>query len=228
MNELAVSIGVILFPGLVTTLICDKIASHSPKWGVFKYGVYSFVFGVFCYAGVQGIDVLWFWTEKLLCNSSKEPYFPLHVWTIDTLQKADINLKEVVYATLVSPIVAVFATTINNYKILNKISKIIRVSDKFGDENLFSYYLNSKEVLWVYIRDIGTNHTYKGRVFSWSETDNIQEIVLYDVTVYVYKSSKELYSLPSIYLAKPTGSFVIEAIPVEPLEHDDDEKSADK
>lgn len=55
MNELAIAVGVILFPGLITAVICDKITVHSPRWGSFKYSVYSFIFGVSCYVALQGL-----------------------------------------------------------------------------------------------------------------------------------------------------------------------------
>jgi hypothetical protein len=37
MNSLAIAISIILLPGLVACVICDKITVHSPKWDAFKY-----------------------------------------------------------------------------------------------------------------------------------------------------------------------------------------------
>ena len=111
-----------------------------------------------------------------------------------------------------------------NYKILNKIGEFFNVSTKYGDENLYSYYLNTNEIDWIYIRDVDNNLTYQGRVFSFSENSNIQEIVLYDVTVYRYEDSAELYHVPTIYLAKKSGSFRIEAVPQEYLKEEKNEE----
>lgn len=211
MNELAVSIGVILFPGLIACIICDKIAAHGLKWGTFKYGVYSFVFGVSCYAATQIASYLRNAITNLYFHSAW-PDPPLHVWAMVTAHKVDINFAELSFATLLAPGVAAAVTFINDRHFLNRWAQRVGVSAKYGDENLFSHYLNSEEITWVYIRDIATNQTYKGSVLSWSETDNMQEIVLSDVTVYEYETSTELYSLPSIYLARSTGTFVIEAV----------------
>ena len=210
MNELAVSVGVILFPGLIASIICDKIASHSPKWRVFKYVVYSFVFGVICYATLEFLSDFLHVAGKFLWNVQAPPPVPLHVWSIATAQKADINLFEVAIATLMAPFVAVAAVLTNNYKILNSIAQRAKISYKFGDENLFSYYLNRDDISWVWIRDKSADLSYAGKVISWSETDHIQEVVLSNVVVYRYSDSEELYSLPSVYLARPTGTFVIE------------------
>ncbi|MDD2325008.1 MAG: hypothetical protein PHW63_03215 [Alphaproteobacteria bacterium] len=213
MNELAVSIGVILFPGLIACVICDKIAAHSPRWGTFKYSIYSFIFGVLCYVCVELFLNAMTWISSLFCPLTVASYPPLHVWSIVTSQKADINIQEIAYATIAAFFVSIAATYINNNKFLYKIASYINVTRKYGDENLFYRYLSLNGVDWVYIRDPSTNQTYKGIVASYSENDHIQEIVLADVTVYEYETSVELYSLPSVYLSKPTGTFIIEAAP---------------
>ena len=51
----------------------------------------------------------------------------------------------------------------------------------------------------------------------YSENEHIQEIVLSEVTVFNYEDSEELYFIPTIYLTKPIGKFIIEAIPSESL-----------
>jgi len=215
MNELAVSIGVILFPGLIASVICDKTAAHSTKWDAFKYGIYSFIFGVTCYAVVQVFAAVFALAPPIFLRMSfGDLSWPiLHVWSIATAHKPDIALSEIVLATLMAPIVAGSATWISNGNLVNKLFQKLKISNKYGDENLFSHFLTDDQIICVYIRDLSTNQTYKGRVSSYSETDHIQEIVLKDVTVYEYETCNELYSLPSIYFSKPAGTFVIEAVP---------------
>jgi hypothetical protein len=217
MNALAVSIAVILFPGLIATAICDQIATHSPRWRTFKYTVYSFIFGVSCYIVLQFLE----WVPILISNvlhDLHQPFVQLRVWSIAYAQRADVDLWEVLWASAIAPLVAGVATAIDTRKLLTRLARRLRVSNKFGDENLFSYYLNSEDVRWVYIRDPHVNQTYVGNVRDFSEADHIQEIVLSDVTVYNYESSERLYSLPTIYLARPIGTFTIEAVPPEPIQ----------
>lgn len=214
MNELAVAISVILFPGIIASVVADKITVHTRKWDSFKYGMYSFVFGVFCYVILQILS--WFVRyvpERLQVLPVRVG--TLDVWSLVTDGKAKINLFEVFTATLLSVPVAFFGAFLINYKIFHKVAQKVRVSQKYGDENLYSYYLNAREIDWVYVRDFERKLTYQGRVVSFSETDKIQELVLSDVTVYAYDDSTEYYSVPSIYLCRDMGSFVIEAIPVE-------------
>ncbi|MCC6545315.1 MAG: hypothetical protein IT392_12595 [Nitrospirae bacterium] len=217
MNELAVAVSIILFPGLIATVISDKITNHSRGWGSFKYSIYSFIFGVTCYVALQVVG----WLLGML-----QPYLQLlpslsgylDVWTIATNSHSKIDLFEVGAATIMSVPVAFFAAYLINHKTFNKIAKRISVSNKYGDENLFYYYLNADEIDWVYVRDFERKLTYEGRICSYSENDNIQEIVLSEVTVYGYEDSDEYYSVPSIYLCREMGRFVIEGVPTEILE----------
>jgi hypothetical protein len=215
MNELAVSIGVVLLPGLVTSIICDKTAAHSEKWDGLKYGIYSFVFGVLCYALIQSVLIVrWCILEWFGWADASNLFFPMmHVWSIAVALKPDIRLEEILFASIAAPFIAAAATWINNEKFFNRVFQFLGLSYKYGDENLFSHYLTRNDVQAVYVRDATVNHTYEGLVSSYSETDHIQELVLVYVTVYEYSTSKKLYDLPSIYLSKPAGTFVIEAIP---------------
>jgi hypothetical protein len=223
MNSLAVAIAIILLPGLIASVICDKVTVHSKRWDAFKYSIYSFLFGVLSYGLLQFIEYAYQQILGLLCKPYVIQTSTLAVWSIIQNEKAPIVLSEVGWATLLSPIVALIASSLVNYKVVNKIAQKFRVSQKYGDENLFSFFLNAKEVDWVYIRDKEAGFTYLDRIASYSECDSIQEVVLSEVSVYEYETSNLLYSVPLIYLSKKLGSFVIE-IPAAPQMEDKDGK----
>lgn len=225
MNEIAVIIGVILFPGLIASVICDKLVVHTIKWDAFKYGIYSFIFGVFCYLLLQAIYLVFQFSPSCSSPINVSKQTILSVWTIVNPAEINISLTEVFFATLLAPIVAVLSALIVNYKVINKIASKLHISRKYGDENLYSFFLNSENVNWVYVRDVKNKLTYEGKVASFSETDSMQELVLSDVTVYVYETSVKLYSIPVIYLIKPMGEFIIETVPLEFLEKDNGKKT---
>jgi len=210
MNSLAVAIAVILLPGLIASVICDKITVHTPKWGSFKYSIYSFVLGMLSYGLLQGINWVIDIAQGFPCHMHEVIFSQLSTWSIIQNEKTIIKPGEVFFATLLAPVVALIASGIVNYKIINKVSQRLKISQKYGDENLFSFFLNSKEVDWVYVRDKENGFTYLGRVVSSSECDSIQEVVLSEVTVYEYETSDPLYDVSVIYLSKKLGSFLIE------------------
>ena len=121
-----------------------------------------------------------------------------------------VPLLEVALATTLAPLIALFASWIVNHKIINKIAGEYGISQKYGDENLFSYFLNIQDLSWIYVLDKEKELTYMGEVVSFSECDSIQEIVLKNVSVFTYEDSKFLYKLSLVYLSKAVGSFVIE------------------
>ncbi len=225
MNKLAIATVIILFPGIIAAIICDKITVHNTKWGSFKYGMYSFVLGISCYVSLQLLAFTKDLMDAIVPTYSHLKWTQLEVWNIIKKDDVDIIFSEVLLATLLSVPIALLATYLINHKIFNKLATSCGVSRKYGDENLFSYYLTSDDIDWVYVRDIPNRLTYQGRINSYSENDNIQEIVLYDVTVYSYEESDELYSLPSIYLCKRMGKFIIESIPDERLEEYNEEET---
>lgn len=212
MDQLVASLVVILFPGIIAAVIADKITVHS-RWGSFKFSLYAFVLGIASYAVLQMLNGI-----IQTCSIDPQNWNPLNVWSALATENPSIPTIEVLCASFVAIPIAFLVSVIINRKWLNKIARKLGVSVKFGDENLFSFYLNSKEINWVYVRDISNNLTYKGLVASFAETDQIQELVLLDVTVYRYEDSEELYDIPSIYLSKPIGSFIIEDIPKQPPE----------
>src|SRR5690606_30694889 len=95
----------------------------------------------------------------------------LDVWTLATTQRVAIDPSEVLYATVLSPAIAAFAAFTVNHKLVNRAAQKLRVSSKYGDENLFSFFLNAQNIDWIYVRDIPSKLTYQGRVVSFSEAD---------------------------------------------------------
>lgn len=213
MNDLVITIGLISFPGLIATLLADKLVVHTARWGTFKYSVYTFVFGLMSYVLLQILNYLvgYFGYSLIYLNPAHKI---LQIWSVLTAHKTAVSLPEVAWATSLSPIIAVIAIATVNLKLLNKLATHLKITTKFGDENLFSYFLNLSGVNWVYVRDRENNLSYRGQISSFSENDKLQELVLSDVTVYTNLESDELYKVPMIYLSKPLGSFlIIEAAP---------------
>lgn len=222
MNELVVTLVLILLPGIIAAVIADKITVHS-RWGSFKFGLYAFLLGVGCYATLQLAFWAWCFMSHVLCSNCSE-YGQLRIWSVALDDGVSIHGREVVLATILALPVAFLASWIVNFKLLNRLAQKLRITTKYGDENLYSHYLNSQEIDWIYVRDQESDLTYQGRVMSLSENESVNEVVLVDVTVFRYTDSKKLYEVPSLYISKPLGSFIIEAIPLNRMEVIDEQE----
>ena len=94
------------------------------------------------------------------------------------LPTKQIPFEAISKAIVTSLFIGFAAGGINHWKLINRFSKLLLLTNKYGDENLYSYFLNAKNVNEIYVRDIANNLIFHGQVNSFSETDNIKEIVL--------------------------------------------------
>lgn len=215
MDQFFFLLAVVMFPGIIAAMISDKIVTHRP-WSSFRFSLYSFVFGIACYLCVQLIV----WIPALYSKFCGDDYLwkSLGVWRNVDGNGIELELWEVGLATAFAPPLSFLASSIIHHKTFNKLAQRLGVSSKFGDENLYTYYLNAQEIDWIYVRDRESDLTYEGRIVSYSENSQIQEMVISNVNVYRYSDSELLYSVPTAYIAKPIGNFVVEAVPSEFLE----------
>lgn len=206
-SELTIRIIILIIPGIVATLIVDILTTHR-EWSPFRFSIYSAVLGVASYVFYQLFLYLWS-LLILLC-----PFFPsfpsLTFWSSLFDNKIPVSEYEVIFTCLVGLFLGLLITGIINNQYLNKIANKLKLSDKYGEGELFTQFIRNKDVEWVWVRCKTTGLTYDGYINSYAETEKLQEIELNDVTVYNSEDSKELYKLSKIYLASQPGDFIIE------------------
>ncbi|MEP3229365.1 MAG: hypothetical protein ABJN84_01335 [Flavobacteriaceae bacterium] len=192
MSELTIKLIIILIPGAIATLIFGKLILHK-EWSSFRFVLYSILFGIISYLLLQlTINLI----NLCVCNDLSE----LTIWN-NLNNASSIPYKEVGFASIFSIVISFIASLIENRKVINRIAGFFGISAKYGDENLYSMFLNSKDVEFIYLRDIKNQLTYHGWVKSFSETENISEIRLCDVAVYNYSDSELLYEVEEVYLS---------------------------
>lgn len=182
-------------------MIFGKLILHK-GWSSFRFALYSIMFGIVSYLILQliinGINV-----------TIRDKLPELTIWS-NLSDASSIPYKEVGFASIISIILAFAASMIENRKVINRVAGFLGISGKFGDENLFSMFLNSKNVQYIYLRDIKNQLTYHGWVKSFSENENISEIRLCDVAVYNYSDSDFLYEVGEVYLSLNKQEIIIE------------------
>ncbi len=200
-SELTLKLIIILIPGALATIIFGKLILHK-DWDSFRFILFSTLFGMFSYLTLQLIiNVL----SMSLCFNIGD----LTIWE-SLSDPAIIPYKEVMMASIIAVLIAFFTSYIENRKIVSKIASTLKISNKYGEENLYSRFLNSKEVEYIYLRDIKNNLTYHGWVKSFSESDTISEIRLASVKIYSYKKSELLYEVDEVYLSFNKFDIIIE------------------
>lgn len=211
MNEAFITIFVILFPGIISALILENYLNHSPKWPAFKFLVHAFILGVTSYVILQLlVFALSLFPQKI--TLLPELTGTLDVWTFASERSGKIDISEVFAAMMFAPLVGALVTRLANERTWFGLRSLTKTS-KYGNENLFSYFLAAKNLGYVYVRDYENDVMYEGVVASFSENDSIQELVLNDVRVFRSHDGELLEKLPSLYISKPAGEFIIEDAP---------------
>lgn len=198
-SQLTLKLIILLIPGALSVIIYNKLTINTKKKEFAFFIANSIVFGCINYLLCEAIfgwifnmdDFTGFWLK---------------------LKSDDIPFRAVAFASLFSLIIGLAGAKIDNFKVINRFAQKIRFTNKYGDENLFSYFLGLTDVNEVFIHDIEHNLTYNGTVRHYSETENFKEIVLENVNVYPY-DHPELgisYSLQKLYLARAKDNLIIE------------------
>lgn len=207
LSDLTIRLIVLFLPGVIAAIIVDELTEHE-VWTPFKFVLYSIVLGFISYLVYQLLFMLLILVCPQLSGNS------VHFWQSLFDKDSNIALNEVVYACIVSIFIGGIISTIIQRKILHKVARWLSISQKYGDENLLTYFLNSQEVTWVCVRDYEKKLIYEGWVQSFSEISSLREIVLVDVKVYYLEAeeteeaTKPAYEVSKIYLAIPNNATI--------------------
>ena len=195
-SELTLKLIILLAPGALASIIFEKLTVHK-KWTSFQFIANSILFGAASYLITQ---LLLNWTGN---NGGLDNFWK-------NLSTKEIPYKAVLNASFFSIVIGLACSALDYYKVINRFAKYLKLTTKYGDENLYSYFLNAKNVEEIYFRDIANNLTYHGLVNSFSETSEFKEIVLTDVKVYNYTTSELAYKIDILYLSRPKDQIIIE------------------
>jgi hypothetical protein len=197
-SEFTLKIIIILIPGAIASLVYERLTIHK-KWTSFEFITMSILFGGISYLVAEALhNYIYFLNDDTLND----------FWA--NLPTREIPFSAVISASIASLFVGLSATVIDHFKLVNKFGKLIRITNKYGDENLYSYFLNANSITEVYIRDKKNGLTYHGVIDSFSETDEFKEIVLSDVKVYGYEDSIFYYHIDKLYLARHQDDITME------------------
>ncbi|MHC4439565.1 MAG: hypothetical protein ACYS3S_19585 [Planctomycetota bacterium] len=194
-------------PGIVCYMLFRKLAGRSKcqKWeewckiilfSLIIYGTYSllvWILGFFC----------WGKGELVFFKAILDEYEP-------------IKWSEIIIASLIGVPVALIATTIQTYRVVNFLGRKIRVTKRSGDDDVWDYFHNlpdTPEHEWVFVRDHKTGLVYFGFIRAYSESEKERELLLGDVDVYASGKDEILYRRVMLFLCRDKKDLTIE-IPV--------------
>ena len=209
LSALTIKLIILITPGILSATIYKRLVVRHKEQSDFMFVIMSILFGVFSYSILQVIYFVYVAVYNLI---AKYDIYNSSIGAVDFLSNSnnEIPFGNIVFSSLISIFIGYLAAKVDNEKWINKVAVKYKISYKYGDENLYTKYLSSQDLEWVYVRDIKNSITYFGWVKEFSETNDMKELVLGDVTVFTYPDSLEMYSVDSIYLSFSRENVIIE------------------
>lgn len=124
----------------------------------------------------------------------------------------EIPWHEILWATSFGAVLSFLAAYCFTYKAVLRFGRRVRVTRRFGDEDVWTYFQELSGVEWVFVRDHKQDLVYYGWIQAYSDPGESREMLLRDVDVYDNTGEGNLlYSTPVLYLARAEGDLSIEA-----------------
>lgn len=128
-------------------------------------------------------------------------------------ENVSIVWGEIIIACLLGIPVAFIASVIHTYKLINFFGRLIRVTRRFGDEDVWDFFHNLPEEVeheWVFVRDHKTGLLYFGWIYLYSDSEKERELLMGDVDVYTNDEGEFLYKTEMLYLCRGRYELTIE------------------
>lgn len=218
-SELTIRLLLIFFPGILASLIIDSLTVHRGReFNMFILN--SFILGLTSYFILYIIVSI---NNLLVQMMGLIPTWEINFLNSLIDKSSNINIKEVIAASIIAIFLAFVVSTAINYKILHRFSKRLKITKKFGQLDVWSYVFDSPDIGWIIVRDLENDLMYQGWVEAFSDTFANNEIFIREVIVYRNSTSEELYFMEGVYITKDQNNLVLEFPNLVTENHQEDE-----
>lgn len=191
-SDFSLKIILLFLPGIVSFLIIDNLAAHRQTKTIHWF-MYPMLLGFLSYAFLE------------------LGFSDIRFWHFLTEQAPDIDYYEIMRAIVIGIVLGCLLTYILNHALLFKAASFLRLTNRQGLPDTFSYMLSLYPVQYLTVTDWEKRIRIVGELVATSESsDNRDEIILQNATVYGLDTGENLYDIPVIYLAQDFNKITIE------------------
>jgi hypothetical protein len=210
-TELVWHLFIILLPGVISTLMIRYISTHK-QYSIFEFSIYSAILGIGTFILME-LFISLYWCVIGLFSKSISTEFGLNLAIWDSLfnGKKALNKNEIFVSYLLSIPFGFFWGFIISKKIIIRLFQKWKLTTRYGDDDVWSFYLNSPSAEWIYIHNKKANLTYYGKIRAYSDSAEKRELLIEDVIVYESDTWTEKYQTNAVYLELNSFDFVIES-----------------
>jgi hypothetical protein len=209
-TELIWNLFLILLPGVVSTLMLRYITT-SRQYSIFEFVIYSAVMGIGVFVIMEFFYSVFMILSSLYHRHSIAWGLNLSIWDNFFSGEKGLNKNEIFISYILAIPMGVLWGYLLTKKSLIKLFQTLKLTSRFGDDDIWSFYLNSPETMWIYVRHISNNITYFGKVRAFSDSTEKREILLQEVIAYNSDSWDELYRSDSVYLELNNYDYILES-----------------
>jgi Family of unknown function (DUF6338) len=160
----------------------------------------AFMFGLATYTAIFVLYVVF----------NKEFGYPVPAITQDTIDILELK-DEIAWSIPLSFVLSILWLFAVRHRFLKRFLHYIGATRRYGDEDVWSYTLNSNDanVEYVHVRDISNGFIFAGWVNTYSENEDFRELLLSDVIVYL-SDGTEVSRPPVLYISRPKDNIWVE------------------
>lgn len=208
LSALTLRVVLLFFPGVVCALIVRALTNRRER-ATPEFLIDAFVFGIGTYLVLASLRS----ACAAIAIRADWPRPPaITFFDVLTNDGAGISWGEIGLSALVAILLGAVVAAIGNHHLLYRTAGRLGISRKFGDPDVWSYFLNSPDTLWVAVRDVATDTVYEGVVEAFSDTGETPELLLRTVKVSHHSTDTKLYECDRVYLSRDRGSLIVEQI----------------
>jgi hypothetical protein len=199
-SDFMIRVVFLALPGIVSYMLFRKLAGKSKceKWEEFCLVL---LFSLLIY-GTYGL-IVHFWG-----NPESLTFFKAI-----SDDKIPIKWSEIIIASLIGVPIAFISSALHTYKKINWFGRLVRVTRRFGDEDVWDYFHNLPDIPeyeWVFVRDHKTNLLYYGWIKAYSDSHEERELLMGNVSVFDNNSGELIYEVESMYFCRDRYDITIE------------------
>jgi len=140
-----------------------------------------------------------------------DPLAAFRALTNESVQIDRPVARAIIWALVISLPVALLASYIDEYKLINRFGWVIKATKRIGDEDIWDYFNRSPDIVWVNVRDHKLDLYYYGRIEAWSDSGQDRELLLKEVEVYKNSTAEFLYKSDVVYISRKADDLTIDA-----------------
>lgn len=206
LSALTLRVLLLFFPGLLCALVVHALTTYRERTTP-QFLTNAFVFGVSTYLLLAAAQSVSAWMGRLGGWRA-----PPRITFFDVLadERARISWGEIGFSAGMAVVLAFAVAAAANHNVLHRTAEWLRVSRRFGELDVWGYFLNSPRVRWISVRDLAADRVYQGWLDAFSGTGAEPQLLLRDVEVFQNSTGTKLYERKRVYLAPDRHIIVIE------------------